>query len=218
MKILIVEDNQTIWDSIKKLLESKWYEAHLARDKQIAEQLFDNTNYNLLVLDLMLPGGDWMEFCDYVRKKTNIPIIITTSKSQLEDKLKGFDTGADDYLVKPFDLEELEARIKSLLKRTNQIDDFDFGNIQVFLKQRKVLKNGDPINLTNKEFLILECLLKNIGKTISRTDIIDYVWGGDIFENDNKLDVYISNIRKKTNKNIINTVKWYWYRIDQVSS
>ncbi len=215
MKILLVEDNKVIWNSIQRLLNNRGYTTDWAIDIPAANQYFQDNNYNLLILDLMLPWGDGMDFCEHVRQSSDIPVIITTSKYQLEDKLKWFDTWADDYLVKPFDLEELFARVKKLLERTNQKEDFEFGNVQIFLDQQTVFKDWKNVKLTNKEFLILQLLLNHLWSPVSRTDIIDYIWWWEIFDNDSKLDVYISNIRRKLNKDIIKTVKWFWYKIEK---
>ncbi|UFX83030.1 response regulator transcription factor [Candidatus Absconditicoccus praedator] len=215
MKILIVEDNKTIANAIQEMLQANGYDSDIADDLEVAKKLFKKNKYNLVLLDLMLPGGDGMDFCEYTREKTNIPIIITTSKHQLEDKLEGFDLGADDYLVKPFDFEELLARVKRLLERTNQVDKFEFEDVVIYLNQKKVYKNGEKVEFTNKEISLIECLLDHFGTAVSRTDIIDYIWGGDIFDNDNKLDVYISNIRRKLGKGIIKTVKGFGYKIEK---
>ncbi len=216
MNILLVEDNKIIWKAIKKMLEKKWYNVDWYLNWEEAIDNFDNSKYNLVVLDWMLPEFDWISVLDHIRNISDIPVIITTSKSQLDDKKEGFSTWADDYLVKPFEMEELYIRIINLLKRTNQIESFTFDNIDVFPQQHKVMKDWVEIKLTNKEFLILDYLIKNQWTPVSRTDIIDYIWWSDwVFDWDDKLDVYISNIRRKTNKDIIQTVKWFWYKVEK---
>jgi DNA-binding response OmpR family regulator len=157
---------------------------------------------------------DGKSFCQTIRKIKNIAIIIITAKSQLEDKLELFDLGADDYLVKPFDLEELLARGKALLRRGVLGTFFQFQQITIDLAKKEVKKEKSLIHLTLKEFQILELLIKNKGRALSRTDIITELWGDDaIWEADNKLDVYISTLRKKLDKNIITTVKGFGYSI-----
>ncbi|MBS8122480.1 response regulator transcription factor [Candidatus Vampirococcus lugosii] len=216
MNILLVEDNEIIGKSISVYLKNKGYKVERILDGEEAIDSFENSKYNLIVLDWMLPGFDGISILDHVRNISDIPVIITTAKSELDDKKEGFDTGADDFLVKPFELEELYIRIKNLLKRSNQIESVLIGNIELFLGQYKVTKNGEKINLTNKEFLILEYLVKHIGIVVSRTEIIDYIWGEEsVFESDDKLDVYISNIRKKTYKHLIETIKGFGYKIEK---
>jgi DNA-binding response OmpR family regulator len=159
---------------------------------------------------------DGKSFCQAIRKVKNIPIIIITAKSQLEDKLELFDLGADDYLVKPFDLEELLARGKALLRRGVIGAFFNYGEIAVDLLKKEVKKAGTVIHLTLKEFQILELLIQNKGRTLSRTDIITELWGDDaIWEADNKLDVYISTLRRKLDKNLITTIKGFGYVIGE---
>jgi DNA-binding response OmpR family regulator len=159
---------------------------------------------------------DGKSFCQAIRKLKNVPIIIITAKSQLEDKLELFDLGADDYLVKPFDLEELLARAKALLRRGVLGAFFNYGEIAVDLLKKEVKKAGTVVHLTLKEFQILELLVQNKGRTLSRTDIITELWGDDaIWEADNKLDVYISTLRRKLDKNLITTIKGFGYLIGE---
>jgi DNA-binding response OmpR family regulator len=149
-----------------------------------------------------------------LRNEKNTPVIIITAKSQLEDKLDLFEVGADDYLVKPFDLEELLARLKAVLRRGLIEKVYTFNDITINFGKKQILKNGEDIHLTLKELQIIEYLVKNRGVTISRTDLITYLRGEDsIRDSDEKLDVYICNIRKKLDKNLIETVKGFGYRI-----
>ncbi|HKL44095.1 MAG TPA: response regulator transcription factor [Candidatus Absconditabacterales bacterium] len=216
MKILLVEDNKTIAKNIKKYLELEGYEILIAENGLYGLEVAKKNNFDLMLLDLMLPGMDGIEICKHIKKEKNVPIIMTTAKGQLDDKLEGFDVGADDYLVKPFDLEELLARIKVLTKRFGNNDLFEIGDLKIDLEAKKVLKNNKEIKLTIKEFNILEMLLNNIGIAISRTEIIEEIWGGDsLFEGDGKLDVYISGIRKKLGKDLIETVKGFGYKIEK---
>ena len=216
MKILVVEDNELIWNSIKKFLLWKWFVVDLINNWVKANKIILEKAYNLYIIDLMLPWIDWITICKEIRKISSAPIIITTSKWQIEDKSIGFSIWADDYLVKPFDLQELYLRINNLLKRSSQIDVFNFEDISIDINSKSIYKWWVFIKLTNKEFLIIEYLLNNIWLAVSRTDIIDFIWWWDqLFENDDKLDVYISNIRKKLSKNLILTIKWFWYKIER---
>ena len=145
-----------------------------------------------------------------MRNEKNTPVIIITAKSQLEDKLDLFEVGADDYLVKPFDLEELLARLKAVLRRGVIDQLFTFKDIEINFPKKRVFKSKKEIHLTLKEFQILEILVQNRGVSMSRTDLITYLRGEDsIRDSDEKLDVYICNIRKKLDKNLIETVKGF---------
>lgn len=149
-----------------------------------------------------------------MRNEKNTPVIIITAKSQLEDKLDLFEVGADDYLVKPFDLEELLARLKAVLRRGVIDQLFTFQDIEINFPKKRVFKSKKEVHLTLKEFQILEILVQNRGVSMSRTDLITYLRGEDsIRDSDEKLDVYICNIRKKLDKNLIETVKGFGYRI-----
>ncbi len=216
MKILLIEDNKTIAQNIKKYLEIEWFEVLLAENGLYGLEVARKNSFDIILLDLMLPGMDGIEICKQLKKDIDTPIIMTTAKWQLEDKLEWFDVGADDYLVKPFDLEELLARIKVLNKRIGNRSIFDKWNLRIDLEAKKILKNNKEMKLTIKEFNILEILLDNIGIAISRTEIIEELrWGDSLFEWDGKLDVYISNIRKKLWKNLIETVKGFGYKIEK---
>jgi len=216
MKILLVEDNKTIAQNIKKYLELEWHEILVAENWLYGLEVARKNNLDIILLDLMLPWMDGIKICKQIKKEKNIPIIMTTAKWQLDDKLEWFDVWADDYLVKPFDLEELSARIKVLTKRFWNSDLFEKWDLKIDLEAKKILKNNEEIKLTIKEFNILEILLNNIWIAISRTEIIEEVWWWDsLFEWDGKLDVYISNIRKKLGKDLIETVKGFGYKIEK---
>lgn len=217
MKLLLIEDNKTIAKNIKKYLELEWYKVLWAENGLYGLEIARKKNIDLIILDLMLPWMDGIEICKRIKKEKDIPIIMTTAKWELDDKLEWFDAGSDDYLVKPFDLEELLVRIKALLKRSKWNEDiFEKWNIKIDIEAKKISKNNKEVKLTIKEYNILEILLNNTWIAISRTDIIQEIWGWDsLFEWDWKLDVYISGIRKKLWKNFIETIKWFWYKIEK---
>lgn len=216
MKILLIEDNVKIANNIKQYLKMENIDVDIAWDWMEWLEKLTKDYYDLVLLDIMLPKLDWILVCQNIRKSSELPIIMITAKSQLEDKMNWFDCWADDYITKPFDLPELLARIRSLMKRVDKFDKFIYKDIQILPEKKQILKNWQEINLTLKEFSILNYLLDNYWRSVSRTDIIDYVWWEDtIFEWDEKLDVYISNLRRKLDKNLIKTVKWYWYKIDK---
>ena len=217
MQILVIEDNKTIANNIKKYLELDGNSVFIAENGLYGLEVARKNDFDIIVLDLMLPGLEWEKVCAEIKKEKDIPVIMTTAKWQLEDKLEWFNVWADDYLVKPFDLEELEARIKVLTKR-KQWDNkaIKKWNITIDIQNRKVLRWTKEVKLTVKEYNILECLIKNIWIPLSRTDIIQEVWWWDsLFDDDGKLDVYISTIRRKLGKDIIETVKGFGYRINK---
>lgn len=161
----------------------------------------------------MLPVLDGFEVCKKIREKKDTPIIIITARDETTDTIIGLESGADDYLVKPFDLKELETRMFAVLRRTKKkaFKEIVYKNIIIDLQKRTVRKDGEIVHIPLKEFLILEYLITNEGVAVSRTDIIDRIWGGEaLFESD-KLDVYISNLRKKLSPDIIRTIKGYGY-------
>lgn len=216
MKILLVEDNKTIANNIKKYLELEWFEIFVAENWLYWLEVAKKNNFDLIILDWMLPGMEWIDVCRKIKKEKDIPIIMTTAKWQLEDKLEWFDMWADDYLVKPFDLEELFARINVLIKRSWWKNIFEKWNLKIDLEAKKILKGKKEIKLTIKEYNIIEILLNNLWIAISRTDIIQEIrWWDSLFEWDGKLDVYISGIRKKLGKDLITTVKGFGYKIEK---
>jgi two-component system copper resistance phosphate regulon response regulator CusR len=205
-KILIVEDERKIADTIKFGLEEKGYFVEVAYDGKIGYRLFKSHSYNLVILDINLPGMNGFDLCKLIRNDdSNIPIIMVTSLLTLDDKVEGYDSGADDYIVKPFEFKELLLKIRALLKRTmNQ--QLPVGNIlkaadlQVNLDSKEVKRGDKIISLTAKEFQLLEYLLRNKNKVISRADIAINVWDIDFERNTNVIDVYINYLRNKVDK------------------
>lgn len=215
-KILLVEDNSSIGQDIKAYLELEWLYVDWISDWKEGFDQAINTYYDLIILDVMLPWMDGFTFSKRLREKKSVPIIMTTAKWQIEDKKMWFSWWADDYLVKPFALEELLLRIQAILKRSWEKDLRIRNNITIFMDENKVIKDESEIHLTTKERNILLCLIEWAWSVISRTSITEIVWWSDnIRENDAKIDVYIANLRKKLDKSLIETVKWIWYKIDQ---
>lgn len=215
MKILLVEDNKTIGNNIKKYLELERNEVVRAENGLYASEIMKHHQFDVIILDIMLPGMDGITLCKHIRKDhPTTPIIMTTAKGELDDKLEWFACGADDYIVKPFDLKELDARISAIVKRTPTRNILAHKNIRLDKDQKKIFRNNKEIKTTLKEFQIFEYLLESAWRSISRTEIIEEVWGNDqIFEEDSKLDVYISTLRKKLGKTIIETIKGFGYQI-----
>ena len=213
MHVLIIEDNKTIADNEKRFLETEGFVVDVEYNGRTwLEKALSNT-YDIIVLDLMLPEIDWITICKTIREKKKTPIIMATAKWELEDKWEWFETWADDYIVKPFALEELVMRINAILKRTELPNVYRFWDIELLPNEQRITKNGVDIKCTHKEFLLVEYLAQRKWQAISRTDLIDYIWGWDSWENDSTLDVYIANLRKKLGKDIIETIKWFWYKV-----
>lgn len=213
-KILLIEDNKDIRENIKEYLELEGFDVDIAKDW---EEWIDKAllrKYDLILLDLMLPKIDWITIAKKLTRKIEVPIIMITAKDSINDKLVWFDSWAIDYIVKPFDLRELEARIKANLKINNNSKVLiEYNDLEIDLLKREFKKSWNIVNITTKEYLIFEFLYNNKDSLVTRTDIIEYVWWWDnLFEADAKLDVYISNLRKKLDKKIIETVKWVWYK------
>ena len=213
--ILLVEDNQTIGQNIQKYLELEGYSVLWVQNWAYANEVVKHQEFDLVLLDLMLPGTDGLVVAKTIKQhQEETRILMMTAKGQLEDKLEGFEVWADDYLVKPFDLEELVARIEALLRRSVQKDVVSYGVLTLDNLQKKIFKGWEEIKLSLKEFQILELLIRNKGMALSRLDVIEEIWGWDAgFEEDGKLDVYLSTIRRKIWKEMIETIKGYGYRL-----
>lgn len=208
IKILLVEDDQRLASLLKRSLEEIEYQVTIAYDGQMAKKLFANDVYDLIITDLVIPQINGISFCKEIRKVNNhIPIIMLTALGTTDDKVEGFDAGADDYLVKPFDFRELEVRIKSLLKRinpsfqhNNPIVELSYSDIRMDLNTKKVFRNHQEIRLTPKEFKLLEYLLRHPESVLSKDQIAKEVWGVNFDTGTNFIDVYINYLRKKIDK------------------
>ncbi|MBS1565576.1 MAG: response regulator transcription factor [Bacteroidetes bacterium] len=205
-KILIVEDEQKIADTIRFGLMENGYHAETAYDGKIGYQLFTSHPFDLVILDINLPGMNGYELCKAIRRNSpDVPIIILTSLGTINNKVEGYDSGADDYMVKPFEFRELLLKIRALLKRTMS-QQLPVGNIlraadlEMNLDSKEVRREGRHIHLTAKEFQLLEYLLRNKNRVLSRADIAVNVWDVDFDTNTNVIDVYISYVRNKIDK------------------
>ncbi len=205
-KILIVEDEQKIADTLKLGLTENGFYVEVAYDGNIGYKLFQSHSFNLIVLDINLPGINGYDFCKMVRaQNANIPVIMLTVLSSLNDKIDGYDAGADDYLVKPFEFKELLMKISVLLKRTMHQNlpvgtTLKAGDLEMNLDSKEVKRGNTVINLTAKEFQLLEYLLRNKNRLVSRADIAINVWDIDFDTNTNVIDVYINYVRNKVDK------------------
>lgn len=200
-KILIVEDEERISNVQKAYLEKEGYEVYTSTTGLRALELFDSIEFSLVILDLMLPDIQGEEICRIIRDKSDVHIFMVTAKSALEDKIEGLNTGADEYLVKPFSPRELVARVNSLFRRleasSSSILSLDNRNLQIYKDSRIVKVKGKEISLTPNEFDILYVLAANKGKVFTREQLINRVFGMDFEGFDRTVDVHIKNIRKK---------------------
>lgn len=205
-KLLIVEDEKKIATTLKKGLSENGYHVDVAFDGLIGKRLFDSNDYDLVILDINLPGMNGFDLCKTIRNSNQqIPIIMLTAMNTTEDKLEGFDTGTDDYMIKPFEFKELLVRIRALLKRTmNQ--QLPTGNIlkvadlEMNLDTKEVARAGQAITLTAKEFQLLEYFMRNRNRVLSRADIAERVWEIDFDTQTNVIDVYVNYLRNKIDK------------------
>ena len=220
MKLLVVEDDHRIASSLKKGLELEHYTVDLAFDGIEGYDLASDSKYDLILLDLMLPGMDGLEICRKLRSASNhTPILILTAKSTLEDKVVGLNDGADDYLAKPFAFEELLARIKALLRRPQQVIDtiLKYQDLVINLETFEVVRANKKIILSQKEFQLLETFIKHPEKVLSKNQLIDYVWSYDADILPNTVEVNIRNLRQKIDapfkKPLIQTIRGFGYKL-----
>jgi len=203
--ILIIEDEPKVASFIKRGLEENGYSCDIAGDGLTGRKMFDAVAYDLIILDINLPFKNGIDLCKEIRRvNQKIPVIMLTALGTTEDKLLGFDSGADDYLLKPFEFRELLARIRSLLKRTSNAetgeDILTFLDLEVNLNTYEVTRGGGKIELTQKEFALLVYLLRNKGRAMSRNEIAENVWDISFDTGTNIIDVYVNFLRKKIDK------------------
>jgi DNA-binding response OmpR family regulator len=205
MRILVAEDEPKVASFIKKGLEESNFKVDLAFDGRMAEKMAGQTDYQLYILDIIMPYINGRDLCRVLKAKDpHIPVIMLTALGTTEDKLSGFDSGADDYLVKPFEFRELLARIKVLSKRSgisgDTLNRLKVADLELDLDKKVALRGGSEIKLTAKEFQLLEYFMRNRGRVLSRTDIEEKVWGISHEFDTNVVDVYVNFLRKKVEK------------------
>jgi two-component system, OmpR family, response regulator MprA len=221
MKILVVDDEPAVRESLRRALELEGYELELAADgSEALERLESDPEPDAMILDVLMPGVDGLEVCRRIRAAgSRLPVLMLTARTQVEDRVEGLDAGADDYVTKPFALDELLARVRALLRRTTDEggEVLRFGNLELDTTTREVRRDGRPIELTRTEFSLLELFMRNPRQVLTRTVIFERVWGYDFGYASNSLDVYIGYLRRKTEDGgeprLIQTVRGVGYAL-----
>ena len=206
MNILVVDDEKLLVKGIKFNLENEGYQVDAAYDGLEAVELARSGNYDLIILDVMMPELDGLEACMRIREFSTIPIIMLTARSEDMDKVIGFEYGADDYITKPFNILELKARIRALLRRSALVSNvtssvFTVGHISIDTEKRIAIKNDEQVELTVKEFDVFELLSKNPGRVYSRETLLNIIWGYEYQGDIRTVDVHIRRLREKLEEN-----------------
>jgi two-component system response regulator MprA len=223
VKILVVDDERAVRESLRRALELEGYQIELAADGQEALRLLEANSEpqpDAVILDVLMPAVDGLEVCRRLRRNGNrVPVLMLTARDEIENRVAGLDAGADDYVTKPFALEELVARVRALLRRTTAGDDelLRFADLELDPGTREVRRGGDPIELTRTEFALLELFMTNPRQVLTRSIIFERVWGYDFGFASNSLDVYIGYLRRKTEvggrPRVIRTVRGVGYAL-----
>jgi two-component system response regulator MprA len=223
VKILVVDDERAVRESLRRALELEGYEIELAEDgRQALDLLAREDQPDAVVLDVLMPGVDGLEVCRTLRRQgSRLPVLMLTARTQVEDRVEGLDAGADDYLTKPFALEELLARVRALLRRSSDdgagTDKLSFADLELDPGTREVTRGDERIELTRTEFSLLELFLLNPRQVLTRSIIFERVWGYDFGFASNSLDVYIGYLRRKTEAGgkprLIHTVRGVGYAL-----
>ncbi|WP_312943173.1 response regulator transcription factor [Oscillibacter sp.] len=206
MKILVVDDEQLLVKGMKFNLENEGYEVECAYDGATAVSLARSERFDLVILDVMMPELDGIEACMRIREFSNVPVIMLTAKSEDADKLMGFESGADDYLTKPFNIMELKARVRALLRRAGgtqraQGSVITAGGLSLDTEQRVAIRDGKTVELTAKEYDLIELLMRNPRRVYSRENLMNVVWGYSYGGDYRTVDVHIRRLREKLEKN-----------------
>lgn len=221
MRVLIVEDERKISAYVKRGLEESGYAVDAAYTGREALDWAESAPYDVIVLDILLPEMDGLSVCRELRQKKNrTPILMLTARDSIDDRVAGLDAGADDYLVKPFAIKELLARLRALSRRAGDVPKspiMEFADLTLDTSTRQVKRNGRTIELAAKEYAVLECLIREPERVLTRTLIAEHVWNYDTFNQSNVVDVYIRNLRRKIDDGfdvkLIHTVRGAGYRL-----
>ena len=220
MKILVVDDERAVRESLRRALELEGCEIELADDGLAALAALEDDEPDAMILDVLMPGLDGLEVARRVRREgSRLPILMLTARVEVDDRVAGVDAGADDYVTKPFALDELLARVRALLRRSHEdgTERLSFGDLELDPGTREVARDGEPIELTRTEFSLLELFMRNPRQVLTRSVIFERVWGYDFGFGSNSLDVYIGYLRRKTEAGdkprLIQTVRGVGYAL-----
>lgn len=219
MHVLIVEDQPNVLNYVKRALEEQGYAVDIALTGQEALDWAEVVEYDLIVLDIMLPEINGITVCRRLRSQGHqAAILMLTARDTVDDRVTGLDAGADDYLVKPFELKELLARLRALARRsTTKTSTLKVGNLSLDARTHVVMHNDTIIKLTAKEYAVLECLMREPDRVFTRTEIAESIWNYDVYNQSNVVDVYIRNLRRKiddfSDRKLIHTVRGAGYRL-----
>ncbi len=219
MRLLIVEDDELLGDAVKTGLTQFGYVVDWLKDGEIARTVLKTESFDLIILDLGLPRFSGMSLLQTIRESNNkTPIIILTARESIDDRIKGLDAGADDYITKPFDLNELGARVRALTRRAQGRAKavLQYGPISVDIAGHTVTLNGKLVNLARREFSLLQKLLESKGQVLSREKLMQSIYSWDEEVDSNALEVHIHNLRKKLNTNFIRTIRGIGYLVDKI--
>lgn len=218
MRILLVEDDERLSESLKDLLEDESYAVDAALDGSMASELAAVNEYDLIILDLIIPPPTGMDLLQQWRKNgAQVPVLILTAQSSIEERVAGLDRGADDYLIKPFEYEELLARVRAVMRRreTSELVTLTAGDLEMHRETRRVLVAGQDIDLSPKEFALLEYMLTNKDRAVTRAQITEHVWDSSFDSMTNIVNVFVYRLRKKVDgeseRRLIHTVKGQGY-------
>lgn len=220
MRILVVEDEVKAADYLRKGLGESGYTVEVAHNGIDGQFLAQESAFDLVILDVMLPGIDGWQLLQIIRRKSQVPVLFLTARDAVEDRVKGLELGADDYLVKPFSYAELLARVRTLLRRgpPREVEQFQVADLQLDVLRRRVARGAERIALTNKEFALLQLLMERSGEVLSRTQIASQVWQMNFDSDTNVVDVAIRRLRAKVddpfNPKLIHTVRGMGYTLE----
>ena len=219
MRLLLVEDDELLGDAVKIGLTQFGYVVDWLKDGDMAETVVKTESFDLIILDLGLPKRSGMMFLQSLRQSSNkTPVIILTARESVEDRIKGLDAGADDYMTKPFDLNELSARVRALIRRAQGRADpiLQYGPITMDMAAHTVLLDKQPVNIARREFALLQKLLENKGQVLSREQLMQSIYSWDEEVDSNALEVHIHNLRKKLKANFIRTIRGIGYLVEKI--
>ena len=220
MRLLIVEDEPSLGTQLKNALEGAGYAVDLATDGEDGHYLGQTESYDAIILDLGLPEIDGLTVLDRWRKEgKTFPVLVLTARDSWSDKVAGLDAGADDYLAKPFQTEELIARLRALIRRAagNASAELIAGDVRLDTRSGRVTLAGEPVKLTAQEYKLLSYLLHHKGKVVSRTELIEHIYDQDFDRDSNTIEVFVTRIRKKLGADVISTIRGLGYSLDDPS-